>query len=74
MWEIVGHKWAVELLARGIQLDKLSHAYLLIGPPQVGRATPWRIEFDLPEVPVAERAILRLAISGTGARLIKFIR
>ncbi len=41
------------------------------GPPQVGKATPWRIEFDLPEVPAAERAILRLAISGTGARLIE---
>jgi len=37
------------------------------GPPQVGKATPWTIEFDLPEAPVAERAILRLAISGTGA-------
>jgi rhamnogalacturonan endolyase len=41
------------------------------GPPQVGRATPWMIEFDLPEMPAAERAILRLAISGTGARLVE---
>ena len=41
------------------------------GPPQVGTATPWTIEFDLPEVPAAERTILRLAISGTGARRIE---
>jgi rhamnogalacturonan endolyase len=41
------------------------------GPPQVGTASPWTIEFDLPEVPAAERAILRLAISGTGARRIE---
>ncbi|KPK51969.1 MAG: hypothetical protein AMJ59_27335, partial [Gammaproteobacteria bacterium SG8_31] len=41
------------------------------GPPQVGRATPWTIEFDLPEMPTTKRAILRLAISGTGARMIE---
>jgi len=41
------------------------------GPPQVGRATPWTIEFNLPEVPTAEQAILRLALSGTGARIIE---
>jgi rhamnogalacturonan endolyase len=41
------------------------------GPPQVGRATPWTIEFDLPEAPTARRTILRLAISGTGARTIE---
>jgi len=40
------------------------------GPPQVGRATPWTIEFDLPEAPGPGRAVLRLAISGTGARSI----
>ena len=40
------------------------------GPPQVGTATPWTIEFDLPEKPDAERAVLRLAISGTGGRKI----
>jgi rhamnogalacturonan endolyase len=40
------------------------------GPPQVGNASPWTIEFKLPETPVAERAVLRLAISGTGTRTI----
>ena len=38
------------------------------GPPQVGNATPWAIEFTLSEKPVADRAVLRLAVSGTGAR------
>jgi rhamnogalacturonan endolyase len=41
------------------------------GPPQMGRATPWTIEFSLPQVPRIEQAIMRLAISGTGTRTIR---
>jgi DNA polymerase-3 subunit delta' len=37
VWPIVGHQWAVELLARSIEMRKLSHAYLFVGPPQVGK-------------------------------------
>jgi DNA polymerase-3 subunit delta' len=37
VWSIIGHEWAVELLARGIETHKLSHAYLLVGPAQVGK-------------------------------------
>ena len=40
------------------------------GPPQVGNATPWTIEFDLSENPDTQKVILRLAISGTGGRKI----
>jgi rhamnogalacturonan endolyase len=40
------------------------------GPPQVGTETPWTIEFALGELPPAGKAVLRLAISGTGARAI----
>ena len=39
MWPIIGHEWAVELLDRGITTGKLSHAYLFVGPRQVGKHT-----------------------------------
>jgi DNA polymerase-3 subunit delta' len=39
VWPIIGHEWAVELLDRGINTGKLSHAYLFVGPKQVGKHT-----------------------------------
>jgi DNA polymerase-3 subunit delta' len=39
-WQrIIGHDWAVDLLDKSIQLGRISHAYLLTGPSQVGKAT-----------------------------------
>lgn len=38
-WPIIGHEWAVELLQRSIATDHLTHAYLLAGPPQIGKST-----------------------------------
>ena len=38
-WPVVGHEWAVDLLAQSIQARKLSHAYLITGPGQVGKGT-----------------------------------
>ena len=38
-WPVVGHEWAVELLQRALATGQLSHAYLLSGPPQVGKTT-----------------------------------
>lgn len=38
-WPIVGHEWAVNLLANAIVAGRLSHAYLFIGPAQVGKTT-----------------------------------
>ncbi len=38
-WDIVGHAWAVQFLARALARDAASHAYLFIGPPQVGKRT-----------------------------------
>ena len=39
-WEnIVGHNWAVEMLASGLVNDRLGHAYLITGPEQVGKTT-----------------------------------
>jgi DNA polymerase-3 subunit delta' len=39
MWQVVGHEKAVALLARSLEKDMLSHAYLFFGPPQVGKMT-----------------------------------
>lgn len=38
-WGMVGHEWAVEMLRRHILHDSVRHAYLLAGPPGVGRRT-----------------------------------
>ena len=39
MWQIAGHDEAVSLLSRSLEREKLSHAYLFVGPPRVGKAT-----------------------------------
>ena len=39
MWQVVGHQLAVSLLARGLENESLAHAYLLVGPPQIGKMT-----------------------------------
>ncbi|MBN1640458.1 MAG: DNA polymerase III subunit delta' [Anaerolineae bacterium] len=39
MWSIVGHEWAVDLLAHSIASRRLSHAYLFVGPDHVGKRT-----------------------------------
>ncbi len=36
---VIGHEWAVELLKRGLAMDHLSHAHLLVGPPRIGKTT-----------------------------------
>ncbi|RLC62134.1 MAG: DNA polymerase III subunit delta' [Chloroflexota bacterium] len=38
-WGIVGHEWAVALLRRAVAKGTISHAYLLTGPPGVGKTT-----------------------------------
>ena len=39
MWLTVGHDRAIASLARGLQEGRISHAYLLVGPPQSGKMT-----------------------------------
>jgi DNA polymerase-3 subunit delta' len=36
-WQIVGHDWAVALLKRGLAADRIAHAILFTGPPQIGK-------------------------------------
>jgi DNA polymerase-3 subunit delta' len=38
-WGLLGHDWAVNLLRQHIAHDAVRHAYLLVGPPGVGRRT-----------------------------------
>ena len=39
MWRTIGHDKAINALRRGQQEGRLSHAYLLVGPRQVGKMT-----------------------------------
>ncbi len=38
-WQIIGHDWAVRLLQRGLATGRMSHAYLISGPAQIGKTT-----------------------------------
>lgn len=38
-WPVVGHEWALDLLAHSIRGGRPSHAYLFTGPAQVGKTT-----------------------------------
>ena len=38
-WRTVGHRRALTTLERGLQMDRLAHAYLLVGPEGVGKMT-----------------------------------
>ncbi|MGD1119115.1 MAG: DNA polymerase III subunit [Dehalococcoidales bacterium] len=39
MWQIIGQERAVSLLSHGLASNKLAHAYLLVGPPHIGKMT-----------------------------------
>lgn len=39
MWQVIGHSKAVEVLKRSLESGRLAHAYLLVGPPHVGKTT-----------------------------------
>jgi DNA polymerase-3 subunit delta' len=39
MWQVIGQGRAVSLLQQSLKAGKLAHAYLLVGPPHVGKMT-----------------------------------
>ncbi|MBI4234153.1 MAG: DNA polymerase III subunit delta' [Chloroflexi bacterium] len=39
MWSIIGHEAAVRFLGQSLARDALAHAYLILGPPHVGKGT-----------------------------------
>jgi DNA polymerase III subunit delta' len=38
-WDLLGHEWAVEMLKQHLIHDSVRHAYLVTGPPGLGRRT-----------------------------------
>jgi DNA polymerase-3 subunit delta' len=38
-WPVIGHDWAVLSLDRAVADDRPAHAYLISGPPQIGKTT-----------------------------------
>lgn len=38
-WGMIGHRWAVDMLARRLDSGRLGHAYLITGPSGSGRST-----------------------------------
>ncbi len=39
MWQVVGHNRVLSLLQNSLERETLAHAYLLVGPPHVGKMT-----------------------------------
>lgn len=39
MWQVIGQTRAVSLLQQSLKAGKLAHAYLLVGPPHIGKMT-----------------------------------
>ena len=39
MWQVVGQAKVISLLQRGLERQSLAHAYLMVGPPHVGKMT-----------------------------------
>lgn len=39
MQPIIGHEWAVEFLKSALAKGRVAHAYLFVGPPQIGKRT-----------------------------------
>lgn len=38
-WNLIGHEWAVHMLQQALTSGRIGHAYLISGPPNVGKAT-----------------------------------
>ena len=38
-WDLIGHEWAVALLAEHVARQEVRHAYLFVGPKGIGRRT-----------------------------------
>jgi DNA polymerase III subunit delta' len=39
MWQVIGQERAVSLLQHGLETGRLTHAYLFVGPPHIGKMT-----------------------------------
>jgi DNA polymerase-3 subunit delta' len=43
MSHLIGHAWALQLLLNGQPTDRVSHATLIVGPPNIGKTTLARV-------------------------------
>ncbi len=69
MWQVIGQARAVSLLQHGLEAGTLSQAYLLAGPPHVGKMTlalnlAQALNCEAPEHPCLECASCRKIASG----------
>jgi DNA polymerase-3 subunit delta' len=39
LWPVIGHDWAVDQVSRALNAGRQRHAYLLSGPPAIGKTT-----------------------------------
>ena len=72
MWQVVGQDRAISLLQRSLEKEALAHAYLLVGPPHVGKMTlaldlAKAINCDAAEPPCGECTACRRIASGKHA-------
>ena len=72
MWQVVGQDRAISLLQRSLEKEVLAHAYLLVGPPHVGKMTlaldlAKAINCDAAEPPCGECTACRRIASGKHA-------
>ena len=72
MWQVVGQDRAISLLQRSLEKEALAHAYLLVGPPHVGKMTlaldlARAINCDAAEPPCGECTACRRIASGKHA-------
>ncbi len=58
-WPVIGHEWALDLLARALRSGRPSHAYLFTGQAQVGKTTVARA--------VAQALVCERQTAGDGA-------
>jgi DNA polymerase-3 subunit delta' len=72
MWQLVGQDRAVALLKRKLEQGSVTHAYLLVGPPHVGKMTlalelAKALNCEAPEPPCGECDSCRKVASGKHA-------
>jgi len=72
MWQVVGQDRVVSILQRGLEQGTLSHAYMLVGPPHVGKMTvalnlAQAVNCDSPEPPCGDCQSCQKVIAGNHA-------
>ena len=72
MWQVLGQSKNITLLERSIQIGRLSHAYLFVGPPHVGKMTfainlAQAVNCEAEKVPCGECTPCRRIASGKHA-------